>query len=199
MEIIRWILVFIGMSTLVACREIPYEASPLDPRLPNLSSTGTNTAGAYVDGYSWLVQNPTLINSHQFMICTNGDLPGTRILMSKGIQIVESNPKQRDVGFFLGDLAVKSKNHFMALKDSVINLDGISNYGILILENATSDTLRHGVGKLYIRDVITKEGLESFIVSGTFGFDIKNEGLNHTVYSGRFDFRIRDSNFCNAF
>ncbi|NEN22744.1 hypothetical protein G3O08_04390 [Cryomorpha ignava] len=195
----RWIFVLIGLSTLMACRDIPYEASPLDPRLPAFSADGTNTAGAYIDGYSWLASRSTVSYEPHFTICTNPDSVGTRILVSNGFQIIEDDLQKRDVGFFLGDLSIRYKNQLLELRDTVINLDGVSNYGMLILDSESPDTLRYGVGKLYIRDVISKPGLESLIVSGTFGFDIKSNGLNHTVYSGRFDYRIKDSNFCYSF
>ena len=70
---------------------------------------------------------------------------------------------------------------------------------MLIIEDATIDTLRHGMGKLYIRDVFSKDGSDTYIISGTFGFDITPQGQNHTIYSGRFDFRINNSNFGNRF
>lgn len=199
MEVIKFISIIIGLSTLFACKEIPYEASPVDPRLPVLSATGTNTAGAYIDGYSWLASNEALSYERYFMICTNPDSVGTRILISNGFQIIEEDLEKSDVGFLLGDLSIRNRNQLLELKDTLINLDGITNYGLLILDYEPSDTLKYGVGKLYIREVISKPELESLIISGTFGFDIKSNGLNHTVYSGRFDYRIKDSNFCYSF
>lgn len=184
---------------MVACEEVPYEASPFDPRLPAFSADGTNTAGAYIDGYAWLATRSTLSSERHFMICTNPDSIGTRILISNGFQIIEDDLEKRDVGFFLGDLSIRNSNHLLELRDTVIYLDGISNYGMLVLDNANSDTLRYGVGKIFIHDVISNPKLESLIVSGTFGFDINSNGLNHTVYSGRFDYRIKDSNFCYSF
>lgn len=199
MEIIRWIFIFILLSTLSACNEDYYKASPIDPRLPALSAEGINSSGAYIDGYAWRVNRAFLTNDNPFTICTNPDLEGTRILMANGFQVIEDDLVKRDVGFYLGDLSIRSKNQLLELKDTVIELDGILNYGILVTEQLASDTLRYGVGKLHIRDVVDVPNTESVIFSGTFGFDFKYDGLNHTVYSGRFDYRVRNSNFCYLF
>ena len=196
---IRWTFAFILLSSLSACNEDYYQASPVDPRLPAVSAEGTNTAGAYIDGYAWRVNRSFLSYDNYLSICTNQDIEGTRILMANGFQLVESSLVKSDVGFYLGDLSIHSNNQLLELKDTVIDLDGVSNYGILVTEKLTSDTLRYGVGKLYVRDVIYEPNREMVIFSGTFGFDFKSDGLNHTVYSGRFDYRVQSSNFCYAF
>lgn len=192
----RWIFLLIVFSTLSACVKDPYNASPVDPRLPELSSVGENTAGAYIDGIAWLSEDPRFRYLPQLTICTRSDMVGTRILISNGYQIVDDTLAMREVGFFLGDISIKQYDQLLDLKNSLITLDGITNYGILILGNATSDTLKFGSGKLYIRDMLSEPAIDAVVFSGTFGFDIEEDGFHHTVYSGRFDFRVKDYNYC---
>lgn len=194
MEIRKWITILIGVAILTGCILIEYEASPLDPRLPIFSSKGSNAAGAYVDGYSWIVKW-VKYEGVDFKVCTDEDEMGTWIILADGYQVLENHSRVVDVGFFLGDMKLGNLYDLTTLQGAEIQLDGITNYGTVIFHNDQIDTLRYGVGKLFIHKVEINDNNDAAIFSGTFGFDINFEGLNHTVYSGRFDYWVDNTNF----
>ena len=186
---------YLALICLTACEKDDYKASPVDPRLPELSESGENTAGAYIDGYAWLADLPFLAEEPDLKIYSQSDSPGALLLLTNGFQIIENRLTQKDIGFYLSNITMRNRFYLLSLKDTVITLDGIDNYGMLIVNSAaTSDTIKFGNGKLYIREV-RPNFADDVVFSGTFGFDFKTNGLNHTVYSGRFDYLVKSRNY----
>ncbi len=186
---------YLGLISLTACRKDDYNASPVDPRLPELSDIGENTAGAYIDGYPWLADLPFLAEEPDLKIYSWSEGNSALLLLTNGYQVIENSLVQNDVGFYLADISMRNRYYLLSLKDTVITLDGIDNYGILIMNgSATSDTIKFGIGKLYIREA-RPNFAENVVFSGTFGFDFKTQGIHHTVYSGRFDYLVKSRNY----
>lgn len=137
-------LLLVIFATHSACRKDPYNASPVDPRLPELSAEAENIAGAFIDGNAWIAEKPLYRYLPQFSICTRPGSVGTRIIISNGYQVSDDTLVRCDVGFFLRDVSIMQNFQLLDLNDTVITLDGMTNYGMLILYGDTPDTLKFG-------------------------------------------------------
>lgn len=177
----------------------------IDPRLPDYSEEGLNTAGAYVDGFPWTSRRevaigfffPTGIKAEgDIYIYRSDSTNGNLIAFEYGEQNIADMVRPVTVGFYLANTQIDTPTDFLALEDTALVLDGVTSYGQLFLDpliyppRQGPDSLHKGVGMLYIRNVEAVDQSDSVIVSGTFGFDVSIGSKQHTVYSGRFDYKV---------
>lgn len=171
-----------------------YDADVHDPRLPEYSDFGANTAGAYINDVPWRTQcidfNDECIGKEiRYVDSLDQSIiqfpSGTLGYQSTGIS---RSARLRFVldGNFIGDFTSGP-----AALPYLIELDGQSNYGEVWLWNGSEwDTCDAGTGNLYIRHI--KGNFERLEISGTFGFNIDTECGTYRVESGRFDFTYTD-------
>ncbi len=193
------IFCFLGIFLCACVSEFRPEV--IDPRLPDYSEEGLNTAGAYVDGFPWNARRklsyffifPSGISGDGDIYIYRSDSTNDNLLAFEfGKQTIGELERR----FYL---SIYIPSDFLALKDQTILLDGKSNYGQLFLDpshrTAISgpDTLHKGKGQLHIRYVEIMPDPDSVIVSGTFGFDVQIDSTMHTVHSGRFDYKFSSS------
>lgn len=179
------ILISFAALLLFACDPF-YDADPVDPRLPVYSEKGENRAGAYINGYAW--------NSGggftDFQMYYRSDQDATEIGFPSAYLISETNDVQprASVNFVLnGNLRSEIRQGLLSLPRE-ITLDGAESYAELRIEYPDGNiACSNGAGKIFIRHLSQVSG--SWIISGTFGFDINSECGVHTAYQGRFDFR----------
>jgi len=184
---------------LVSCslEDNTFIYDPFDPRLPQYSEEGANTAGALIDGSIWIAQkvflgiNGGVKGSIGFYCCPADSVKsGTLVIIREGVLQKEDAEVPISVGFFL-EQSLKAPGDLSSLEGQEIILDGEENFGQVFLDqnNTRLDTLNKGVGVLHIRDIGTNESNEIYI-SGTFGFKLPNELAITEVFSGRFDYEV---------
>lgn len=204
--LIPLILLAIGLSSCLS----EFRPEVIDPRLPDYSEEGLNTAGAYVDGFPWMSRRhfsyffvfPSGVSGEgDIYIYGSDSTSGNLLAFEFGELLVDDLEKPVSIGFYLADAHIGSPNDLLALKGKTVTLDGETNYGQLFLEptqrtaQSGPDTIHRGVGQLHIRNVVQHVPTDSITLSGTFGFDIQIDSKLHTVHSGRFDYTVSTSEF----
>lgn len=201
-----YIVLFILAPYLISCVS-EFRPEVIDPRLPDYSEEGLNTAGAYVDGFPWTARRklsyffifPQGISGVGDIYFYRGeDSTSNLIAFEFGRQDISGLEKDVTIGFYLDDSKIVKPEDITALVGRSIALDGERNYGQLFLDprHRTADQgpdIEHrGTGKLHIRHVKVQT-TDTVVVSGTFGFDVLIDGVLHTVHSGRFDYEVTPS------
>ncbi len=200
-------LLFIPVLTcfLASCVS-DFRPEVIDPRLPDYSEEGLNTAGAYIDGMPWTSKRklsfffvfPSGISGEgDIYVYHSEDSLNNLLAFEFGKQTLGEYEKPVSVGFQLNGYGIVEPDDLFDLKDRTIVLDGESNYGQLFLNpisrtaQSGPDTIHRGTGLLHVRNVqyLSKD---SIIISGTFGFDVEIDSVMHTVHSGRFDYTISE-------
>jgi len=170
--------------------ESRYLSDPLDPRLPIYSNDGNNTAGCYINGAPWRT------------LCLNfgEDCIGKELYFSDSLnQTVVEFPAGRrysnaltlpmDIGFRFENDVVSFILTSIPELPLEIKLDGAQNFAQLGIWDGSQWQYTDGGKGIFIIRSLSGFG-ESFIVSGTFGFDIETENGEFSVYEGRFDFEF---------
>jgi hypothetical protein len=180
-------------------------SDPLDPRVPQYSEEGANTAGAYIDDEPWVIRKNTIYSgfspsgytSGTLSFLTASDSSGTFIAFQGGdIYRGEGLSDQNcSVGFFLGNILLSDLPDLLQLEGMRINLDGIENFGQVEFSNDFHEIGGglNGTGLLFIRN-INRMG-SHYEVSGTFGFTVNQGEGEINVFSGRFDYEVFDDQF----
>lgn len=198
-------LLFIPILTcfLASCVS-EFRPEVIDPRLPDYTEEGLNTAGAYVDGIPWTSQRrvsfffifPSGISGSGDIYIYRRDSSQSNLLAFEfGKQDFGDYEEPRTIGFHLDDSGISEPVDLFEFKDKTIVLDGETNYGQLFLNpnlrtaQSGPDTLHRGTGLLHVRNV-QYLSTDSVIISGTFGFDVEIDSVIHTVHSGRFDYTL---------
>ncbi len=179
---------------------------PVDPRLPQYSEEGANTAGAYVDGAVWVAakyylyhtSNDGVSEREELLFATNSEGTGTLMSISEGTISVGGDLDSRSVGFYLADYVLSDLEDLFSLNGKEIILDGENSFGQVSVNDLNSLIERQGKGKLFVRHVEWKDD-DEVIISGTFGFDFDDDLNPTTVYSGRFDFEVDETDFIELF
>lgn len=176
---------------LVSCDD-SFEADPVDPRLPSYSEIGKNEAGAFINGNPWVARIINTFYGEQggfLKLRVNDSTHTTYLSISGGYFGYNNDPGvvgTTSIVFKLADYSPKTLNELQTIGAKSFSLDGAINYGSLILQY--EDSLQHGRGNLYIRNVSKIE--DELIYSGTFGFEIQTDSSTITVYQGRFDYTL---------
>lgn len=170
---------------------------PIDPRLPKYTESGNNVAGAFINNNVW-----KSMVSYNFMSIT--DEPSVVIFSSKDSLVMQFAGQSNTypyIEFCLSGLKVHTFDDLMLLKNKKISLDGLKNAGLCFqykynsneLDSAYSVNQSKGMGQILIKNVAINDSLKSAILSGTFGFTIKDSvnGIIEVSY-GRFDYRFRE-------
>ena len=201
-------LLFLLCITLFGCdvNDSSFIYDPADPRLPQYSEEGANTAGAIVDGSAWKsrkVFNYSLNGYYN----TSGDIrinyfnpdstfgTGTLLIFEQGVLDRDGAEITLSVGFFLNQ-TLRSPDDLAELEGREISLDGDLNYGQVFINSQYPrvDSLNRGEGRLFIREVGINDSNDIYI-AGTFGFELPPESEIRQVFSGRFDYEVQDDNF----
>jgi len=186
-------IVLIGV-TCWGCSNVRLD--PYDVRLPIYSAEGLNVAGAIVNDKPFLSERPFLgRNRSSFEVFPNDSI-------SFKFMGYDSDSSYITIGFsFFPETSIDTLTDILDLDQQEYNLvhTNIDAYLrvedkdpriIKDYENATS-------GKLYLREVrqiqfATPNLPKSFVLSGTFGFDIEDSLANKmSVHYGRFDFTLK--------
>jgi hypothetical protein len=200
---------FLGMILLLmSCtvNDSSFIHDPFDPRLPQYSEEGANTAAAVVDGGIWKSRKAFNYGLYGYYD-TSGDIRfnyyhpdstdgiGTLIIFEKGVFQRDGVEQKLSIGFFI-DKTIQSPDDLNQLEGLEIQLDGLANFGQAFLNSdyPQVDSLHKGIGKLIIRDIGINE-TDNIYISGTFGFKMPEESTIREVYSGRFDYEVGDENF----
>lgn len=166
---------------------------PIDPRLPKYTETGDNAAGAVVNDAIWestAYQGWFTSNEQSYIYAfTNdslvfefwGSVDGASVFLS----------------FHLMEQSVFTFDGLIQLKNKKFILGGNPYFGQLSeYSSAFGDfvSLKSTEGQLYIKHVTLTESKRTAIISGTFGFIVKdNNGFPVHVSYGRFDYKIKES------
>lgn len=198
-----YILVILLGVYLTSCVS-EFRPEVIDPRLPDYSEEGLNTAGAYIDGFPWVSRRrlsyffifPVGLSGYgDIYVYCDEDSINNLLAFEFGERNVGGAKTPVTVGFYLENSRISKPQDFINLNGTSIVLDGKSNYGQLFLNpnqrtaHDGKDTLNRGTGMLHIRNVRSISD-DSLVISGTFGFDVKIDGVRHTVHSGRFDYTL---------
>ena len=191
MQLIRLTYISFLIIVLVSCDD-SFDADPVDPRLPSYSEIGKNEAGAFINESPWVAR---IINTFYGpaggFLKLNVDETNqiTYLTISGGYFGYNNDPSvvgTTSILFKLEDYAPKTLNELHAIGPRSFSLDGLTNYGSLILQY--TDTVAAGTGNLYIHNV-SQSGNE-IIFSGTFGYEMETDSVTYTVYQGRFDYTL---------
>lgn len=182
--------------TLICCQGV-FVPDPIDPRLPKYTESGNNVAGAFINNDVW-----KSVVSLNFVSVTNK--PNIVLYSNKDSMVMCFTGQSKTypyIEFCLSGLKVHTFDDLMLLKNKKIPLDGLKNAGLCFqyrynsneLDSVYSATQSKGVGQLLIKNVAINDSLKSAILSGTFGFTIKDSvnGIIELSY-GRFDYRFRE-------
>lgn len=201
---ITFILFVLGLNSCIVDDESSFIKEPFDPRMPQYSEEGANTAGAYIDDQAWSARkriissifssSPVTVGSMSFY--NSADPDGTFIAFEGGDLLINESNVSCSVGFFLAEFDLKQLNDLRLLENKRVELDGVANYGQMVLRNDFSAIVPEnaGVGTLHIRRVAKIQNGE-WEISGTFGFSINSENQDAKVFSGRFDYEVSDEQF----
>ncbi|MFT5596210.1 MAG: hypothetical protein ACI8QH_001000 [Flammeovirgaceae bacterium] len=195
------------LFTLVACgyKDHAFIYDPYDPRMPQYSEEGANTAGAYINGDVWISQKVLFFNEDDQVTGRRGDVTiyvseekgGSYIAFEGGeIQIEQDYSSLSTVSFFLKDVFLRSEEDIRNLERQSFELGQTQNYGQYTSSRNLQlvDSARNSEGTLFIRRVGTNDYGE-FFFSGTFGFKVPSDLDSMEVFSGRFDYELVDFNF----
>lgn len=197
-----YIILLLVLTSCYVDDESSFISDPFDPRMPQYSEEGANTAGAYINNYPWVARKriissifssrPNAVGTMSIFdsLATNG----TFMAFQGGDIFINESAVNCSVGLFLGGINLSSQDDLFQLEGNVIELDGDVSFGQLIFDN-NFDSINYdqvGVGTLYIRRV---ERVDSHVeLSGTFGFSIISDE-EHSVFSGRFDYKVYPEQF----
>jgi len=181
-----------------------FVSDPFDPRVPQYTEEGANTAGAYVNGEPWVAKKETISSIFSPSPYTRGtmtlyhstDPEGTFIAFQDAEILRNPSDQSCSIGFFLSGVDLSGPNGIYQLENKRIELDGVENYGRVIMRNDFSEINNGntGVGILYIRR-IDRSANNHLFMAGTFGFSVSTESDETTVFSGRFDYEIFSEQF----
>lgn len=200
----KYLIFVLLLTSCYVDDESSFIKEPFDPRMPQYSEEGANTAGAYIDGQPWVSRKRIISSIFSPSPYTKGtmsfygleDSSGTFVAFEGGDLMLDQSTVSGSVGIVLGELYLSHPDDLDQLDNKRVELDGTINYGQMILQNDFSQLVEEnaGTGVLHIRNVVkTAEG--DWNISGTFGFSINGENQEATVYSGRFDYEVSDEQF----
>ena len=204
---VKTLIFFLFISVLSTSCVSDFRPEVIDPRLPDYTEEGLNTAGAYIDGIPWTSQRrisfffifPSGISGAGDIYIYRSDSSQNNLLAFEfGEQDFGDFEVPRTIGFHIDDSGIDVPEDLFEFKDKTIVLDGETNYGQLFLDpnlrtaQSGPDTLHRGTGLLHVRNV-QHSSTDSIIISGTFGFDVEIDSVLHTVHSGRFDYTLSSS------
>jgi len=182
-----------------------FVSDPFDPRVPQYTEEGANTAGAYINNEPWVCRKRTLSSIFSPTPATVGVMTlyhstepqGTFIAFEQGDILDEPSDQSCSIGFFLSGVDLNGPNGIFQLDNKRIELDGVENFGQLVLKNDFDEinTENTGQGILYIRR-IDRFGANHLFMTGTFGFSVTSQDNQETtVFSGRFDYEVFPEQF----
>jgi hypothetical protein len=191
-------------SSCIVDDESSFIKDTFDPRVPQYSQEGANTAGAYINNQPWVARKrivSSIFSPSPYTLGTmtfyhSKDTTGTFIAFEGGDQLIDQSNISCSIGFFLSEFNLTEPDDLQVLENKRIELDGIVNYGQMTFRNDFSAIVQDnpGIGTLHIRRVAKIRDSE-WEISGTFGFSINSEGQEATVFSGRFDYEIFPEQF----
>lgn len=176
------------------------ERDPIDPRFPQYSESGINAAACIyndVDVWRDLCTVGWFYGDCQDLrIHYDDEKLETIIKISGGL--IEAGNKV-EIEFVLNNKVVQNYNDLKTLEGTVIVLDDNSGKAVLKMNNQDTEDgqlicntgVIHSYGQLHIRNVrkvFTSEGIERYIISGTFGFDLTSPCWTYELHKGRFDY-----------
>lgn len=196
------IIISLFLLTLCSC-DSKFILDPIDPRLPKYTEDGNNVAGAFVNQDVWKsVVKYGFMNTYNKPYITVYSANDSVVLSLDGDIEKENNViLSTNISFCLQNLNIYSFSDLKNLKNRIVQLDGVENFGSFARYTNLSDYPRcsgtAGTGQIYFRNVTVNDSNGSAILSGSFGFTIANSdcGLVEVSY-GRFDYRFQNnSNF----
>ncbi len=191
----EFVLVILIFLTLYGCGKREFIADTVDPRMPSYTESGTNTAGAYIDGKVWIASpyfypNNTINEDQNMFFQYSGESDSLYLAFQSGQML--SDGKNVSIGFYIPGFLIRNTNDLYQLKGETFLLDGTNSYGELLLDDHRIERGpngdHRGMGALHFRHIESSPDSGRVVVSGTFGFDVEVDGNHHTVYSGRFDY-----------
>ncbi len=199
------IILVLLLSSCYSEDENTFIADPLDPRVPQYSEEGANTAGAYINEEPWVSRKSTLYSgfsssphtSGTMSFLTSPDSNGTLIaFQGASIYVGENQSRQScSVGFFLKDFELFEPEDLFQLAGKRIELDGVESFG-QVYYNSDFNSIGgdySGSGILFVRRV-ARMGTH-IEISGTFGFTTDQSNEDIDVFSGRFDYEVFEEQF----
>jgi len=196
---IPFIILVLVLNSCYINDESSFIKDTFDPRVPQYSEEGANTAGAYIDDQPWTARkrivssifspSPYTLGAMSFYSPTDSN--GTFIAFEGGDLSIDQSSVSCSVGFFLSEFNLTEPDDLQVLANKRIELNGIANYGQMIFRNDFSAIVPEnaGIGTLHIRRVAKIQDGE-WEISGTFGFSINSENQEANVFSGRFDYEV---------
>jgi hypothetical protein len=176
------------MLTLSSCRGI-FILDPIDPRLPKYTEKGNNVAGAFVNDKVWesIVSYSFLLPEFDKPRIIGYEANDSMVIRFEGD--VLSLPTT--IEFHLTGLNIHKFDDLILLKDKKIQLDGLKNAAFISDKYDSDYPATRGTGQIYFRHVTVDDVTGKAILSGTFGFSIKNtlSGITEVTY-GRFDYKF---------
>lgn len=182
------------MLTLVSCEGL-FIPDPIDPRLPKYTENGNNVAGAFINDESW-----KSVVSYGFMTASDKPTIITSDINDSLVILFEGNILNHytAIEFHLTGLNIHRFEDLILLKNRKIQLDGLTNAGVIRYDNSRDYLVSNGgIGQIYIRYVTFNNLSDKVILSGTFGFTTNDTASgNKEVSYGRFDYVFsKDSDF----
>ncbi len=178
----------IGMILLASC-DPDYISDPTDPRLPNYTDIGENTAGAYINGQAWRGFCDFFGNCEGHGLVYLPDTDETIMQLAAG----PATGIEGSGVAFRAKITFRIKGNLRTVLQTnpppfphLIALDGVLNEGELHYLNTPEQSCTGGVGSLYLRSSYINDF--GHVIAGTFGFVTDAECGKITVYQGRFDF-----------
>jgi hypothetical protein len=206
MKYLKCVYLLLGLA-MAACgyKDHSFIYDPYDPRMPQYSEEGANTAGAYVNEVVWTSQKVLFFNESDQLTGRRGDVTiyeseekeGTFIAFEGGeLQIEQSYSSSSTISFFLKDVLLRSEEDIRSIEGRSFDLNQSQNFAQYISRRdfRIDDSGQSNEGTLFIRKVGTNSYGE-FFFSGTFGFKISPDSTQFQVLSGRFDYELNDFNF----
>jgi hypothetical protein len=203
-SLIAHIVCLLILSSCFVEDEYSFVSDPFDPRVPQYTEEGANTAGAYINSEPWVCKKrtvssifaPTPTTVGTMTLYHSSEPQGTFIAFEQGDILLEPSDQNCSVGFFLNGVDLNGPNGIYQLENKRIELDGVENFGRIVRRNDFHeiDNEERGVGILYVRR-IDRFGSNHLFMSGTFGFSVTEEDQETTVFSGRFDYEVFPEQF----
>jgi len=203
-SLIAYTVCLLALSSCYVEDENTFVSDPFDPRVPQYTEEGANTAGSYINGEPWVCKkrtvssifSPTPTTVGTMTLYHSSEPQGTFIAFQQGDILQEASDQSCSVGFFLSGVDLNGPNGINQLENKRIELDGAENFGRIARRNNFQeiDNGEKGVGILYVRRV-DRFGANHLFISGTFGFSFTEDDQETTVFSGRFDYEVFPEQF----
>ena len=194
-------LLVVSLFVLVSCELA--ERDPLEPGLPQYTTTGRNSVGALINGVVWRDLNFIGWYGHQSSMTIQHDTVSnkSRIFFSANLVMEGGYTQGASVYFTFNDRLIKSKDDLIFLNNTEWSIDGnkveagvMSSY----FDDLDCSENRGTSGTLYIRQAgLWEQDPETRydVFSGTFGFTITSDCGELNVFRGRYDYGVHQIMF----